>query len=149
MRHVRRGRDVLLRLDPGEEVHTSLREFARDRGLGAAAITSGIGQVRDVLVGFLCEDGTYDTAPAPEVVELLSLQGNISLSEDGAPLTHLHVTLSDAEHRVHGGHLVTATVNVVAELHLRILNERGDGASPMTRHPVVDSEMMALRLDGE
>ena len=43
MEHTRSGNDVLVRLDPGEEIHASLKALANDLAFDAAVITSGIG----------------------------------------------------------------------------------------------------------
>ena len=40
MEHTRSGSDILVRLDPGEEIHTALKKLADDLGFDAAAITS-------------------------------------------------------------------------------------------------------------
>ena len=48
MEHTRSGSDILVRLDPGEEIHTSLKQLANDLAFDAAAITSGIGRTRDI-----------------------------------------------------------------------------------------------------
>ena len=45
MEHTRSGSDILVRLDPGEEIHAALKQLANDLGFDAAAITSGIGPV--------------------------------------------------------------------------------------------------------
>ena len=47
MEWTRSGDDVFVRLDPGEEIHTSLQGLADEIGFDAAAITSGIGRTRD------------------------------------------------------------------------------------------------------
>ena len=40
MEHTRSGSDILVRLDPGEEIHTALKKLADDLGFDAVAITS-------------------------------------------------------------------------------------------------------------
>ena len=59
MDHTRSGSDLLVRLDPGEEIHESLRNLADELGIDAAAITSGIGRTRDNQYGYMNEDGVY------------------------------------------------------------------------------------------
>ena len=125
----RQGKDVFVRLDPGEEIHGSLRR-RHWYGVGgspvwskmtAAVITSGIGRVRDAEIGYLDADGAYQTVVHKGAMELLSMEGNLAPGPDG-PHTHIHVVLSDDGHVVHGGHLIRATVAVTAEIHLRDLS---------------------------
>ena len=77
----------------------------------------------------------------PEASELVSLQGNLARHEDGTPFTHIHATFTADDCDVHGGHLFTATVHVVAEIHLRVLSQ-----AIMTRCPVENSDFVALRF---
>ena len=123
------GDDVFLRLDQGEEIHTAIQSLA-EHGITTAAITSGIGRVRDIEVGFLDSTGIYQTVIHTGPMELVSTQGNLAPSSDG-PFTHIHSIFSDDNHVVHGGHLITATIEVVAEIHLRVLNSQSD--DPMER----------------
>ena len=59
MEHTRSGSDILVRLDPGEEIHTSLKKLADDLGFDAAAITSGIGRTRENQYGYMNSEGVY------------------------------------------------------------------------------------------
>ena len=118
----RQGKDVFVRLDPGEEMHESLRGLSQPLRMAAAVITSGIGRVRDAEIGYLDADGAYQTVVYEDAMELLSTEGNLAPGPDG-PFTHIHVVLSDAGHVVHGGHLIRATVAMTAEIHLRDLSD--------------------------
>ena len=44
MEWTKSGEDLLVRIDPGEEIHSSLQKLADEVGFNAAAITSGIGR---------------------------------------------------------------------------------------------------------
>ena len=123
MEHRRFGRDVFVRLDPGDEMHASIRELS-GYGITVAAITSGIGRVRDTVIGYLDADGVYQKVVHQAPMELLSTQGNLAPGPDG-PFTHIHIVATDDDHVVHGGHLFEATVEVTAEIHLRVLGEEG------------------------
>ncbi|GIS48127.1 MAG: hypothetical protein Ct9H90mP21_0340 [Methanobacteriota archaeon] len=52
------------------------------------------------------------------------MQGNLAPGPDGA-FTHIHIVASDDDHVVRGGHLFEATVEVTAEIHMRVLDEGG------------------------
>ena len=120
MEFSRIGDDVLLRLDPGEEIHQSIQSLS-EHGIECAIITSGIGRVRNIQMGYLDSDGIYQTLVHEGPMELLSTQGNLAPGPDG-PFTHLHTLMSDNGHLVHGGHLYHATIHVVGEIHLRVLD---------------------------
>ena len=140
MELIREGDDVILRLDPGEEIHASIQSLA-EHGIKCAAITSGIGRVRDIRIGYLDSDGVYQTLDHDGPMELLSTQGNLMPGPDG-PFTHLHTIMSDNGHHVHGGHLYHATIHVVGELHLRVMD-----AESMNREPT-NTEFVALKFCG-
>ena len=53
------GDDVFVRLDPGEEIHSSLQSLADTIGFDAAAITSGIGRTRDSVYGYMDDNHVY------------------------------------------------------------------------------------------
>ena len=123
MEHRRFGRDLFVRLDRGEGLHDAIRSLS-NHGISTAAITSGIGRIRGTEIGFLDSDGIYQKMEIEHPMELLSLQGNLAPGPEG-PFTHIHIVDSDDNHVVRGGHLFEATVEVTAEIHLRILDEDG------------------------
>ena len=58
MEYRRFGRDLFVRLDKGERLHDVIRSLS-DNGISTAALTSGIGRVRETEIGFLDSDGIY------------------------------------------------------------------------------------------
>ena len=124
MEHRRVGRDVFVRLDAGDEMHASIRELSA-HGISAAAITSGIGRIRNTVLGYLDAGGVYQKEFHEAPMELLSTQGNLAPGPDG-PFTHIHIVGSDDNHVVQGGHLFEATVEVTAEMHLRVMDSGED-----------------------
>jgi len=141
MEWTRSGDDLFVRLDPGEEIHASIKALADEVGFNSAAITSGIGRTRENVFGFMDDDGVYHRKEIAEGMELVTLQGNLARLENGKSFTHLHLTLADDYQKAHAGHLFEARVHVVAEIHMRILSK-----SVMTRCPVIDSEFIALHF---
>jgi len=142
MEFSRQGRDVFVRLDPGDEMHESLQSLAQ-HGITTAAITSGIGRVKEIEMGYLDKEGVYQTVVHEEAMELLSVEGNLAPGPDG-PFTHIHIVLSDDGHAVRGGHLFRAMVAVTAEIHLRDLSEE---ESPFER-VATDSQFLRLSFCG-
>jgi len=141
MEWTRSNDDIFVRLDPGEEIHTSLHQLAEEADISAAAITSGIGRTSKNVYGFMDENQIYMRFNIDEPSELVSLQGNIARLEDGKPFTHIHATFTTDNCDVHGGHLFEATVFIVAEIHLRVMSQ-----SIMTRCPLADSDFVALQF---
>ena len=142
MEHTRSGSDILVRIDPGEEIHAALKELADDLGFDAAAITSGIGRTRENQYGYMDEEGVYQRRSLDLPSELVSLSGNIARTLEGDAFTHIHCCWSDDDNNVHAGHLFQATVHVVAEIHIRVM----DYAS-MTRCPLAKFELLGLEFD--
>ena len=136
------GEDVFLRLDPGEEIHASLQDLADTLDFDAAAITSGIGRTRQSVYGYMEDTHRYHRVTIEGGSELVTLQGNLERRENGEAFTHLHATLSDDDLRPHAGHLFSAVVHVVAEIHLRLLPK-----AIMSRCPLENSEFVALSFD--
>lgn len=104
----------MIRLDAGERIPDRLAEWARSEGVRAASIVAGIGMVRETEIGYF-KDGRYEPHRFSEPLELLGLAGSIA-EEAGVPSVHLHLTGSGPDHRAVGGHLLGATVAVLAEI---------------------------------
>ena len=116
------GKDVLMRLDPGEEMISTISSWAKENDVRSAVI-SGLGAVRDVRLGYFdLNDGKYIEIPVSRHVEIVSLDGSIALL-DGEPHLHIHVTVSSSGGGTIAGHLFQAVVSITAELHLTILRE--------------------------
>ena len=142
MEHTRSGSDILVRIDPGEEIHTAPKELAADPGFDAGAITSGIGRTRENQYGYMDAEGVYQRRSLDIPSELVSRPGKIARTEEGDAFTHIHCCWSDDDNNVHACHLFEATVHVVAEIHIRIM----DHAS-MTRCPLAEFELLGLEFD--
>jgi len=137
----RSGDDLFVRLDPGEEIHRSLQSLAEEVGFNAAAITSGIGRTKDNLYGYMNDEGVYQRKLLQPPSELVSLSGNIARTEDGNPFTHIHCCWSDNDLNAHAGHMFECVVAVVAEIHIRIMEE-----IIMTRCPLPDVQLLGLKF---
>jgi predicted DNA-binding protein with PD1-like motif len=110
-------RTFVVVLDPGDEPIAALTDFARRERLAGAHFTA-IGAFRTVTVGFFdLATKTYSTVPLAEQVEVVSLAGNIAMS-DGAPKVHAHVVVARADGSAHGGHLMEARVDPTLEIVL-------------------------------
>ena len=103
-------RTFVVTLEIGEEVMSSITEFARSMSLGSSSMT-GIGAFQHVRLGWLdWERSGFRENVLDEQVELLSLVGNIADSEEGTPKLHAHVVVVCQDATTRGGHLVGASV---------------------------------------
>ncbi|HXR56595.1 MAG TPA: PPC domain-containing DNA-binding protein [Casimicrobiaceae bacterium] len=101
----------------GDEVVSSLTEFARREQLGAARFTA-IGAFRDATLGYFdWSSKQYEKIPLREQVEVLSLVGDVALEGD-APKIHAHVVVGKRDGSAHGGHLLEARVRPTLEVML-------------------------------
>jgi predicted DNA-binding protein with PD1-like motif len=104
-------------LDAGEEVMSTLQQFATQQGLTASRV-SAIGAFERAEVGFFdIERKDYHRIPVDAQVEVLSLAGDIALDGD-KPKLHLHAVLGRRDGSTVGGHLLSATVRPTLEVLL-------------------------------
>lgn len=141
MEWTKSGDDLLVRIDPGEEIHSSLQKLADEVGFNAAAITSGIGRTCENIYGYMNNDGVYIKRNLEPPSELVSLSGNIARTQDGTPFTHIHCCWTEDDNTVHAGHMFSCTVAVVAEIHLRVMPH-----AIMTRCPLADVQLLGLQF---
>jgi uncharacterized protein len=101
--------------EKGDEVISALQAFAEEHKLGTSYFTA-IGALKHVVVGFFDrEKMDYLKIPIKEQVEVLSLTGNITLSEEGYKI-HAHTVLRKADASTLGGHVLEAQVWPTLEL---------------------------------
>ena len=101
----------------GDEVMSSLADFARRQQLRAARFTA-IGAFREATLGYFdWGSKQYEKIPLREQVEVLSLVGDVALEGD-APKIHAHVVVGKRDGTAHGGHLLEAHVRPTLEVML-------------------------------
>lgn len=108
----------VLRLSPGDDLRQAIdlafAQWLREQGTQAACVVSAVGSFSQAVLRYAAEP-TGTTLAGP--LELLSLAG--TLSPDGA---HLHASVSDAQGRVSGGHVMPGcTVRTTAEIVVGLL----------------------------
>lgn len=102
-----------VRLNPGDDLRRAFESLIRETDQPSAFVLSGLGSLIDARLRFA---GMADETLMPGPLEIVSLAG--SVTPDGA---HLHMTVSDREGRVSGGHagygnIVRTTVEAVLVL---------------------------------
>jgi predicted DNA-binding protein with PD1-like motif/RimJ/RimL family protein N-acetyltransferase len=103
-----------LRLTPGLDLRRALEAAVQDQPSRSAFVVAGIGSLSQARLRFAGETAECEI-PGP--LEVVSLSGTLSAS--GA---HLHMLVSDAAGRVHGGHVGYGnTIRTTAEILLALL----------------------------
>ena len=104
-------------MEQGEPVLATLTNFAKEQGIQNAAF-SGIGAVKDVTCGYYAlDEKKYYFTDYPELVEVVSMTGNVMLKE-GEPFLHVHAVFTDTKNEAFGGHVQEMVVGVTLEVVL-------------------------------
>lgn len=139
MEYQKLGTYYVLRLEVGEEVNQTIKEFCRKEKIRSGKI-SGIGMLREAVISYFVPSlGEYQHKPIEEFVELTSLVGNISIM-DGEVIPHLHATLADAQFNLFGGHLTSGEIGVTGEIIL----EPFQGVIVRKKHQETGLRLLAL-----
>ena len=103
--------------DVGDEVMSTLQQFAREQGLDAARFTA-IGGFSSVTLGYFeVDQRRYRPIEVAEQVEVLSMIGDVAAGDDG-PAVHAHVVVGRHDATTRGGHLLRALVRPTLEVVL-------------------------------
>ena len=116
------GTTHVLRIDRGEEIVDTLRQFCHEQKITLGTV-QGIGAVGSVVIGlFETATKTYHTTTLTGDHEITSLAGNIT-TMDKTVYLHLHATLADASFRAYGGHLTSAVVSGTCEIFIHAIEK--------------------------
>ena len=104
-----------MRLERGDEIVSSLKEFCVKANVSAGAVT-GIGAVGEAQLGFF--EAKSKQIKFKKIFgdhEICSLTGNIT-QLNHLPYLHLHIVLSNEKMECFGGHLKSARVSATSEI---------------------------------
>ncbi|MDM0003195.1 DNA-binding protein [Variovorax sp. J22G73] len=105
---------LVLRLNPGDDLRAALDAALTQAGAQGAFVVSGIGSLHGASVRFA---GAETPTRIEGKLEILTLAG--SLSPDGS---HIHISVSNSEGRVFGGHAAPGcVVRTTAEILVALL----------------------------
>jgi len=111
----RKAKEIVLRLDEGEEIVQSVVEICMKENV-ETALVSGIGAVKKAeLAHFDTKEKKYNNKVFEGMFEIASLSGNIAML-NGEPLLHAHIEIADTDFSTYGGHLVQGIVNPTCEI---------------------------------
>ena len=124
-------RAALARLAPGDDVIESIEEICRRMNFKCATITSCIGSLQraDIMIAVPLENklgaGYSEPMTLEGPLELLCAQGSVGEDEKEGLFTHLHVSFSDREGRLWGGHLLKGKGPVLVTCEVMITELAG------------------------
>jgi predicted DNA-binding protein with PD1-like motif len=141
MEYKRFGSKVVVRLDEGDEIISSVTELCKQENI-TAGFVSGIGFTTEMRVRI------YDKAQDQFLfqtitgsMEITSLTGNVVQADNGL-FTHLHIMAADQSMNIRGGHLVSCTIAATGELVIEALE------GSVTRGESDDFRLGTMRFDG-
>ncbi len=109
------GNKWIIRIDKGEEIIETLKQFCKENKIKLGTI-SGIGATDRVTIGlFNAKHKQYHSKELIRDYEIISLSGNISTMNEEIYL-HLHISLSDSKYNAYGGHLTSAIISGTGEI---------------------------------
>ena len=115
------GNKFIVRLDKGEEIVATLKQFFQKQGIKCGTV-AGIGAVNKAELGlFKTETKTYQGQTVAGDHELAPLYGNIS-ALNGEVYLHLHANLGNAELNARCGHLKSAVVSATFEAVIEMID---------------------------
>lgn len=123
MTYKRFGSQIVLRLDPGEEVVKSVLTLAEKEAVRLASVT-GIGASDDVTLGiFDTKSKKYGSVRFHTAdYELASVMGNLT-RKDGEPYLHLHAVIGNPlTGECYGGHLSAAVISATSEIFINVID---------------------------
>lgn len=110
----------IIKLEPGEAVLKTLTDFCTSEGIKNGTLQA-IGAVESVSCGYYeLPTKQYHFRQYNEMVEVVSLQGNVAL-KDGAPFLHIHAVFTNTKNEAFGGHVEEMVVGVTLEVVLNVL----------------------------
>ena len=131
MEYKKFGKTIVLRLDQGDEVLSSLSALCEKEHIRLAKV-SGLGAISKATIGLLnTETHNYFSRTYEGMYEIATLTGNITTKEEKAYF-HLHITIGNTEaEQCHSGHLNEAVISVTGEIFVDIVDgEVGREFSP-------------------
>src|SRR5437870_3128049 len=124
MLYADQGTSFVLRLEQGDDILKTLKQFADSQKI-RAAFFEGIGSLYKARLGHydFKDTRTYKYETFDEDLEILTLSGNVSTMNQQA-LPHAHATLGRRDFSVIGGHLEEGSLANMVEVNVTKLPGR-------------------------
>jgi len=116
---------IMCRIDKGEEIISVLKEIAKKQNI-YGGFFKGIGAVEDVVLSYYdLTSKQYINKEFKGGYEIVSLLGNISyIYASDEVVVHAHMSISNKDCIVYGGHLKNAIVSITCELFILTVNDK-------------------------
>ena len=125
MEYKRFDKDIVVRIDKGEEILEKIKEVAIRENIKLATVTA-LGATSDFTVGvFKTEEKKYYSNSFKGDFEIVSLTGSINTMNNEF-YTHIHMSAGDEKGNVFGGHLNKAIVSATCEMFIHIIAGKVD-----------------------
>lgn len=132
MEYRRFGKQIVARMDRGEEILEQLNAICLKEDVKLASI-SALGAVDDFTVGvYKVDEQKYYSNHFQGAYEIVSLTGTVNTME-GEYYAHLHMSAGNDKGEVFGGHLNRAVISATCEMVISVI----DGEVDRVKDPVV------------
>ena len=125
MKYKRFDKDIVVRIDKGEEILEKIKEVSIRENIKLARVTA-LGATNEFTVGvFKTEEKKYYSNSFKGDFEIVSLTGSINTMNDEF-YTHIHMSAGDEKGNVFGGHLNKAIVSATCEMFIHVIEGKVD-----------------------
>ena len=125
MEYKRFDKDIVVRIDKGEEILEKIKEVSIRENIKLATVTA-LGATNEFTVGvFKTEEKKYYSNSFQGDFEIVSLTGSINTMNDEF-YTHIHMSAGDGKGNVFGGHLNKAIVSATCEMFIHVIEGKVD-----------------------
>ncbi len=120
MQYRKYGDTYAVRIDLNEEIVQSLKALCEKEDIRLAQVDA-IGAANRAVIGvYDIGKQAYHKEELTGFMEITSLSGSVTRM-NGEAYLHLHGTLADQSHGLHGGHVIEMTVGATCEMFVRAL----------------------------
>ena len=136
------GDKIVLRIDRGEEVMSSIMELCEKEKILLASI-EGLGAADHLVMG-LYDVGRqeFNETRLDIPLELTSIVGSVT-EMDGKPYLHVHITAVDSQGHAYGGHLKEVRISGTAELFITVI----EGHVGREKDRITDTGLNLFKFD--
>ena len=125
MEYKRFDKDIVVRIDKGEEILEKIKEVTIRENIKLATVTA-LGATNEFTVGvFKTEEKKYYSNSFQGDFEIVSLTGSINTMNDKF-YKHIHMSAGDEKGNVFGGHLNKAIVSATCEMFIHVIEGKVD-----------------------
>ena len=119
MKYKKRKNIIYICIDRGEFINEQLTNVAVQENINTGWI-NGIGAIYDLEIGYFdISNKKYQRKTFKGEYELVSLIGNITI-KNNSQFVHTHISFSDTDFHLYGGHLFDAKISAAGEFIIHI-----------------------------